>query len=151
MQCGWREHVPCGGDIASARMLQPAEGQAHVCAECGHRYSLDEPLPPIQGFWDRVEAGGIVPSGECPECGGLCYLEGKGLSARDTGPAREAAERPPTRIVIQVRGGVVQEVRCSVPGADISVADWDDAERDGAARRNCERLEEEAGKLHGVY
>ena len=96
-----------------------------------------------------MEAGGIVPSGECPACGGLCYLETR--APGDSVAVSEPTGRPPTRIIIHVRGGVVQEVRCSDPEADVSVADWDNGDRDSAAREECERLADEGEKLHGVY
>ena len=52
----------------------PQQAQ-HMCARCGRTFPKGESLHPINDFWERVEAGDIVPSGECPECGGLCYLE----------------------------------------------------------------------------
>ena len=52
----------------------------NMCARCGRTFPKSEPLQPINDFWERVEAGDIVPSGECPECGGLCYLAPQGAS-----------------------------------------------------------------------
>lgn len=34
---------------------------------------LDRRFPDIPGLLSRVEPGGIVPAGECPGCGALCY------------------------------------------------------------------------------
>lgn len=44
------------------------------CANCDTVYPFDS-LNPIQSFHERVEAGGEVPAGECPDddCGALCY------------------------------------------------------------------------------
>ena len=47
----------------------------HVCADCGKAFPREKPLQPVERFWQRVEAGEVVPSGQCPDCGALCYLE----------------------------------------------------------------------------
>ncbi len=44
----------------------------HQCDNCGKVFTADE-LCDVEDFSMRVEPGGIVPSGECPECGALCY------------------------------------------------------------------------------
>ena len=48
----------------------------HECDNCGGIYSEAEMLE-IQHLEQRIDTGGIVPSGECPNCGCLCYLIGK--------------------------------------------------------------------------
>lgn len=46
-----------------------------ICDNCGKRWSEYE-LKDIQDYCQRVGAGcQIDPSGECPECGSLCYPE----------------------------------------------------------------------------
>lgn len=48
--------------------------QVHVCGNCS-RVVPSRRLVPLDGdWWDRVEPDGIVPSGECPDCGALTYL-----------------------------------------------------------------------------
>jgi hypothetical protein len=44
------------------------------CDDCRSIYN-DNQLEEIDNFFMRVEAGGVVPSGQCPdpECGALCY------------------------------------------------------------------------------
>jgi len=32
----------------------------------------------IHDIWERVEPGEVMPSGECPDCGALCYPKPKG-------------------------------------------------------------------------
>jgi len=44
----------------------------HCCDGCG-AFVLGKSLLPIQDIEQRVEPGGMVPSGECPDCGALCY------------------------------------------------------------------------------
>jgi len=44
----------------------------HLCDNCGKSFG-EKKLKEIKDFLQRVEPGGIVPSGECPECGALCY------------------------------------------------------------------------------
>ena len=49
--------------------------KVHVCDNCGREWKFHK-LAPIKDLSSRVEPGGIVPSGECPECHALCYPEG---------------------------------------------------------------------------
>ncbi len=44
----------------------------HKCDNCMGEF-YDPQLNPIQDYGQRVEPGGVVPSGECPNCGALCY------------------------------------------------------------------------------
>ncbi len=44
----------------------------HSCDNCGAVIDSED-VCPIEDFFQRVEPGGMVPSGECPECGALCY------------------------------------------------------------------------------
>lgn len=48
------------------------ELEIHVCDNCS--WSGAEPVPVDLGkLGERIEPGGVVPSGECPQCGALCY------------------------------------------------------------------------------
>lgn len=42
------------------------------CDNCGKVWE-DSEVSPISDLWERVEPGGIMPAGECPECGALAY------------------------------------------------------------------------------
>jgi hypothetical protein len=44
----------------------------HTCGNCGAS-TVSSAVKPITDFFERVEPGGMVPSGECPVCGALCY------------------------------------------------------------------------------
>lgn len=44
----------------------------HTCGNCGASV-VSSGVKPITDFFQRVEPGGMVPSGECPVCGSLCY------------------------------------------------------------------------------
>jgi hypothetical protein len=48
----------------------------HICDNCGMDWHIDS-LEEINDYSLRVDAGGTVPSGECPECGSLCYPKKK--------------------------------------------------------------------------
>lgn len=48
----------------------------HVCDNCG-RVWKDADLREIMHLEQRIDAGGVVPSGECKHCGCLCYPEKK--------------------------------------------------------------------------
>jgi hypothetical protein len=49
------------------------------CDNCGRKYADDSELacvfPDIPDLCARIDPGGTVPHGECPECGGLVYAE----------------------------------------------------------------------------
>lgn len=76
-----------------------------VCQNCGKRWRTEE-LKAIDDFFDRVQTGELMPSGECPECGCLCYPESCGI------------------VVVEVDGGLV-EVGSSVSGLRVMVLDFD--------------------------
>jgi hypothetical protein len=46
-----------------------------ICEWSGRESKLKCGLAYIPDLFSRIEVGGEVPAGECPECGGLCYLE----------------------------------------------------------------------------
>lgn len=49
----------------------------HQCDNCGEKlsdYRIGNRLwPHIPDLGERLDPGGVVPSGECPQCQGLCY------------------------------------------------------------------------------
>ena len=51
-----------------------AEDGKHRCDNCDEVFDADD-LKDIENMLQRIEPGGMVPSGECPdpECGALCY------------------------------------------------------------------------------
>lgn len=44
----------------------------HVCDNCKKKWTL-QAVVEAKDLNQRVEPGGIMPSGQCPECGALCY------------------------------------------------------------------------------
>jgi hypothetical protein len=54
--------------------MAPDDTHGHRCGNCGEGWG-DEEMNTIQDYFQRVEPGGTVPSGECPNCGALCYPE----------------------------------------------------------------------------
>ncbi len=52
--------------------LPLATDAKHRCGNCRKTWKAAE-LEEIQDLDKRVDAGSIVPSGECLECGALCY------------------------------------------------------------------------------
>ena len=120
-RCGWSQHVPGSADIVAAMTLhpedQPQTGEQtdkHVCDNCGHTF-LAEDLQPIERLEERIEPGGTVPSGQCPDCGALCYPEAVGR--------QPDAGRKPTAVVF-VEGGLVQCVEGN-PSVRVIVCDFD--------------------------
>jgi hypothetical protein len=51
--------------------LTPKNKICQNCRKVFADYELEE--IGLGGFWERVQQGEIVPSGECPECGSLCH------------------------------------------------------------------------------
>jgi len=45
----------------------------NACDNCQERFRDEDLVLPIPNLWERLEVGGEVPAGECPECGALCY------------------------------------------------------------------------------
>lgn len=46
---------------------------ANRCDNCGKNWTDEQIVTPIPHLEERLDSGGIVPSGECPECGSLVY------------------------------------------------------------------------------
>lgn len=74
------------------------------CEECGSTWAAEN-LAPIHDYWSRVDPGGVVPIGQCPntECGALCYPTygyAADLAARlaNTGALLHAAQDVLTRL-----------------------------------------------------
>jgi hypothetical protein len=53
----------------------------NVCDNCGW-FGMDEDMHDIDNLEQRVDPGSVVPSGQCPECGALCYL-GASVGGKD--------------------------------------------------------------------
>lgn len=57
---------------ATASSPGAAPAETHVCDNCGKVHTEDE-LNEVKDYFARVDPGGTVPSGECADCGCLCY------------------------------------------------------------------------------
>jgi hypothetical protein len=44
----------------------------HECDNCGSLW-LGSELDRVRDLLQRVQPGGVMPSGQCPDCGALCY------------------------------------------------------------------------------
>jgi hypothetical protein len=44
----------------------------HICDNCGVDWAADD-LHEVKRYSLRVDRDGPAPSGECPDCGALCY------------------------------------------------------------------------------
>jgi hypothetical protein len=53
--------------------IQDAEGPCS-CANCDWKGDAEK-LDMITDIQERITAGGVVPAGQCPECGALAYLD----------------------------------------------------------------------------
>lgn len=72
----------------------------HKCDNCRRQFQWQQ-LQPIDNIGERIEPGGTVPSGQCPECQCLCY---------PWGLKRRVKVRLIVRIV--VKGGVAEIKSC---------------------------------------
>jgi hypothetical protein len=90
-----------------------------VCNNCGRKYARETELrhvfPDIPDLLVRLDPGGTVPAGECPECGALVYPEDN-----------------PVRVLILLEGALVQNVLADQPGlaAAVFTQDLDGADED---------------------
>lgn len=68
-------------------MLTHAEADAPIMCACGNCdwKGPDTDTEEIRDFWSRVEVGGEIPVGDCPECEAFVYLDRPGV--------REAARK----------------------------------------------------------
>jgi hypothetical protein len=60
--------------------LRWAQAEGHTltrCDNCGTE-RFDRDLRKARRLWERLEPGGEVPAGECPDCGALCCLVEEG-------------------------------------------------------------------------
>lgn len=93
-------------DLRRAGTLKPML----KCDGCGRRFAateeLDRVFPDIPDLVNRLDAGGIVPSGECPMCGALVYRE-----------------QGRVRIGILLDGGLVKGVFADTASVDAAVLD----------------------------
>lgn len=67
------------------------------CDNCGLVYT-DETVHPVKHLEMRVESGGVMPSGQCSECGALCY------------PFKNAFDQP-AQVVVLTEPLTLQQVR----------------------------------------
>jgi hypothetical protein len=55
--------------------VDPENSSLTECAnDCGAERRPANELDDVCDFTERIEAGGEVPAGQCPDCGALCYL-----------------------------------------------------------------------------
>lgn len=59
--------------------------QSH-CDNCDWKGIPEKELHEILHLHTRLDPGSVVPSGECPECGALCYLDDENKQ-KPTGPS----------------------------------------------------------------
>ena len=94
------------------------------CDNCGRTYADEGELacvfPDIPDLPARIEPGGTVPHGECPDC-----------RARVCADEENPAAMP---VVVAVRGGVAEVLACPA-GVSVEIRDYDtegSLEADGA-------------------
>lgn len=99
------------------------------CDGCGRRFSgtedLERVFPDIPDLLQRLDAGGTVPSGECPLCGALVYRE-----------------QGRVRVGILLDGGLVKAVFADAGGVDAAVLDTEVMESEDEATLTVRALGE---------
>ncbi|MEB3022938.1 MULTISPECIES: hypothetical protein [Mycolicibacter] len=48
--------------------------QQYECGNCALILGDEEQMNEIRDLEQRIDPGGVVPAGECPECGALMYV-----------------------------------------------------------------------------
>lgn len=80
----WRNDSAGGSDVSFSYRVQAvadasrwavARFELHRCDNCGKLHSSEMLVLPVKHLHQRVEPGGVMPSGECADCGCLCYPE----------------------------------------------------------------------------
>lgn len=56
--------------LADARTV---ESESAECANCGRSFHVDDLNHEVKHLHERVDPGGAMPAGECPECGALAF------------------------------------------------------------------------------
>lgn len=72
-----------GFKIEEPHQVEEPPNTEHWCGNCDEVYpgrDLRVRWPNIPDLDCRIDPGGIVPSGECPQCGALVYLRVKGAA-----------------------------------------------------------------------
>ena len=104
------------------------------CDNCGKRYERENQLtvvwPDIPGLAERLDVGGIVPAGECVDCGALVYVEQEAI-----------------RLLVLLDGGLVRDVLSNKDGVEVAVLDQD---LDGADEEAIMVVEGEVDTLRGT-
>lgn len=124
-----------------------------VCDNCGKRFEKETELrfrfPHIPDLTQRIEPGGMVPAGDCPWCASLVYPCGERSESCVLAALTHAEERlnairhnyadtdfklirdgiaeakRPTRVLVLLDGGLVQDVVADKQGVEAAVLDQD--------------------------
>lgn len=119
-------------------MRQPkfATHGMHKCGNCDARVKAKDLLD-IEDIGQRLTAGDMVPSGECPDCGALCYP----ASGNDPLPAT---------VVVTVSGGTA-DAQVLPPNGDVRVIliDFDDLEDPETSADEIRELLDQVKQLPG--
>jgi hypothetical protein len=97
--------------------------------ECGNcKWTGDAgDVEPYRDFWSRAEVGSDIPAGDCPDCGAFCYL----------------VDNPHRHVLIEVSGGLVQNVMINSVSISAEIHDYDVEGSDPAAD---DRFKDEEGR-----
>ena len=90
------------------------ECQLCECGNCDWHGDVSQ-CDEIDRLLDRVEAGGVFPAGQCPQCGALTYLCDKNADGQQ--------DKDP-RIIQYVNGGVA-DVMFKPTGVTVTILDYD--------------------------
>jgi hypothetical protein len=99
---GIERHTNGGfGEVWIVRTREDVEQAAneHRCDNCKQHFAEEDLINPIPDLQERLEPGSIVPSGECPLCGALCYPvnePGHYQGAKETADTINALTQQPT-------------------------------------------------------
>ena len=93
------------------------------CDDCDKDFSVRKMrvvFPDIPHLSERLDVGGEVPAGECPECGSLVYVVKEG-EVESWGKDREL----PKKVVVVLEEGLVRGIVSEIP-LEILVKDVDE-------------------------
>jgi hypothetical protein len=93
----------------------------HVCDNCGKKWDKENVVYAFD-LQQRIDPGGIMPTGECPDCGALCYPD----------KAPENQSQAKKKVYITMDGGLIHciTVTKDLKDVDFIIIDFDVEGRD---------------------
>lgn len=84
----------------------PSHTPTDRCQNCDWTTEDTADLCQIGDIFQRVQPGDVMPDGECPECGGVCFEDEAKPTLQERHDALLAALEAAYQIILEIQGGV---------------------------------------------